>query len=165
MRPELRPATAEDVPRITTIYNEYVAGSHVSFDAEPWTVEERLTWFTAKDGALHQVWVAGVDGEVVGAAWSGPWRDKDAYARSVETTVVIDPAWLGAGIGTALYAALLRAVEASGAHRAYAVIALPNDASVAFHHKLGFRTIGVLDEVGEKMGRWWSTELLEKKMA
>jgi L-amino acid N-acyltransferase YncA len=30
---------------------------------------------------------------------------------------------------------------------------------------MGFRTVGVLDESGYKMGRWWSTELLEKPLS
>lgn len=149
---------------MTAIYNEYVVGSHVSFDMEPWTIEERRIWLASKNEGLHQAWVAVIDGDVVGSAWSGPWRAKEAYARSVETTVVLDPAWLGRGIGADLYRALLDAVETAGAHRAYAVVALPNDASIALHHKLGFRTVGVLDEAGAKLGSWWSTELLERKL-
>ncbi len=136
----------------------------MSFDEAPYTVAQRRAWLKAKDGRLHQVWVAEVVGEVVGAAWSGPWRDKEAYERSVETTVVLDGRWTGRGIGRLLYTALLEAIAAAGVHRAYAIVALPNDASVAFHHALGFRTVGVLDEAGYKLGRWWSTELLEKKL-
>ena len=101
---------------------------------------------------------------VVGVAYSGPWRGKRAYARSVETTIVLDPELIGRGIGRPLYGALLDAVTAAGAHRAYAIVALPNDASIRFHHAMGFRTVGVLDEAGFKLGRWWSTELLEKRL-
>ncbi len=164
MEPTIRPATGDDIEQITAIYNEYIVDSHVSFDEEPHTPEHRRAWLAAKDGRFHQVWVAEVKGEVVGAAWSGPWRDKEAYRRSVETTVVIDPEWTGRGIGRPLYAALLDAIAAAGVHRAYAIVALPNDHSVGFHHALGFRTVGVLDDAGYKLGRWWSTELLEKKL-
>jgi phosphinothricin acetyltransferase len=34
------------------------------------------------------------------------------------------------------------------------VIALPNEASVALHEKLGFRKVGETEEVGWKFGRW-----------
>ena len=58
---------------------------------------------------------------------------------------------------------LLDHLEDAGLHRAYAHIALPNDASVAAHEKLGFRLIGVQDEVGHKMGRFWSVGIWEKR--
>ena len=46
-------------------------------------------------------------------------------------------------------------LAAEAVHRAYAGIALPNDASVALHERFGFRRIGVLDEIGRKFGRYW----------
>ena len=58
---------------------------------------------------------------------------------------------------------LVAEADAAGAHRAYAVVTLPNDASVALHHRLGFRDVGVEDECGWKLGRWWSTLTLEKR--
>ena len=162
----IRRATQEDVARITAIYNTVIEDSHVSFDDEPHTVEDRIRWFTTKSAdGVHQAWVAETGGSVVGVAYSGPWRTKEAYARSVETTIVLDPSWTGRGIGRPLYTAMLDAVTTAGAHRAYAVVALPNEPSIRFHHAMGYRTIGVLDEAGYKMGRWWSTELLEKRLS
>ena len=81
----------------------------------------------------------------------------------METTIVLDAAVAGRGIGSALLSALLDAVAASGAHRAYATVALPNEASIVLHERFGYRTIGVFDEVGHKMGEYWSTMILEKR--
>lgn len=165
MDPEFRHAHISDMSRLTRIYNQSVVGSHVSFDMHPWSVKQRLEWFSTKrtDG-VHQAWVATMEGNVAGAAWSGPWRAKKAYEHSVETTVVLDEAWTGRGIGAGLLLALLGAITKEGAHRAYAIVALPNEASIAMHHGIGYRTVGTLDEVGYKMGRWWATELLEKSL-
>ena len=33
---------------------------------------------------------------------------------------------------------------------------MPNDGSVAFHEKLGFRQMARYDEVGRKFGEYWS---------
>jgi phosphinothricin acetyltransferase len=107
--------------------------------------------------------VAEADGAVVGVAFSGPYRHKAAYDSSVETTVVVAPALMGRGVGRRLFAALLAELQAAGVHRAYSIVALPNDASVALHHRLGYRTVGVQDEVGFKLGCYWSTMLLEKR--
>lgn len=158
MGPSIRHATSTDLDRITEIYNHYIVDSHVSFDAEPWTATRRRQWWEHYEG---RVLVAEQNGVVVGAAYAGRYRHKEAYASSVETTVVLDPTVTGTGLGTALLAALIELLREQGAHRAYAIVALPNDASVAVHRKLGYREIGVLDEVGYKLGRYWSTMLME----
>ncbi len=41
----IRPATADDVPAITAIYNQAVTDTTASFDLEPKTLDERMTWF------------------------------------------------------------------------------------------------------------------------
>ncbi len=164
MTTSIRAATTEDVARLNAIYSQYIVDSHVSFDTVPWTDEARVAWFEERTTAGYPVLVAVDDGTVVGASWAGPWRDKVAYAASVETTIVLDPASIGRGVGSMLYRALLSELSERGIHRAYAIIALPNDASVALHRAVGYEEIGVLDEAGFKNGRYISTLLMEKKI-
>ncbi len=160
----IRRATVDDLGRITEVYNQYIVDSHVSFDTEPWSVERRRQWWELYDSGdgPWQVWVAEVDGRVAGASWSSRFRPRAAYESSVETTIVFDPEVTGRGLGGRLYGALLDDLDNRGVHRQYAVIALPNDASVALHHKMGYQTQAVQDEVGHKMGRYWSTMLLQR---
>ena len=160
----IRRAEAGDLPRLTEIYNQYIVDSHVSFDTEPWTLDQRREWwrtYETGDGPW-QAWVAEVDGRVIGGSWSSRFRPRTAYDSSVETTIVFDPDATGRGLGTRLYRALLDDLDARGVHRQYAIIALPNDSSVALHHKLGYETQAVQDEVGFKHGRYWSTMLLQR---
>lgn len=160
----IRPATADDLPRLTTIYNHYIEGSHVSFDVEPWTLEKRRAWFAKyAETGRHRVLVLETDDGVVGAAWSSPFRPKEAYDTSVETTIVLDPAVIGRGLGRLLMTALLDELSHEDVHRAYAVIALPNDASIALHERLGYRLLSIQDDVGRMYGTYWSTALLEKR--
>ncbi len=160
----IRHATAADVPRINDIYNHYIVETHVSFDFEPWSDERRLRWFESYDrDGRHPVLVAEIDGRIVGTSYAGPYRNKEAYATSVETTVVLDHSELGKGIGRALLAALLEELATHDVHRAYAIVALPNEASIEAHQALGYRSLGVQHEVGRKFGSYWSTELLEKR--
>jgi len=161
VEPSIRHATEADLERISEIYNHYIVDSHVSFDTEAWPEERRRQWW---EHYQRSVLVAEQDGAVVGTAYAGPYRHKAAYASSVETTVVLDPAATGTGLGTALLGALIELLREQGVHRAYAIIALPNEASVAVHHKLGYREIGTLDEVGFKVGRYWSTLMMELRL-
>lgn len=162
--PAIRRATVDDLDGITQVYDQYIVGSAVSFDTEPWPRARREAWWEDHQGHDRLVvLVADLDGEVVGAAYSSWYRPKVAYERSVETSIVLDRDHVGAGLGTRLYVRLLEELAAAGTHRAYAVVTLPNDASVALHHRLGFRDVGVEHECGWKLGRYWSTLTLEKR--
>ena len=160
----IRRANEADVPALNAIYNEYIVDSHVSFDTEPWNDDQRLAWFRSRTEQRYPVLVAQDDGVVVGCAWSGPWRDKAAYRGSVETTVVLAPGASRRGIGSALLAELVAQLAADDFHTAIAIIALPNDASIAVHEKLGYEVVGTLDDVGFKDGRYWSTTVMQKRL-
>jgi phosphinothricin acetyltransferase len=159
----VRSAVESDLRAINDIFNAHVVESHVIFECDPWDLERRRRWWDAYGAGEFVALVAERSDEVVGVAYTSPYRSRPAYATSVQTTVLLEPAYTGRGIGRLLMEELLDRIGASGAHRAYAIIALPNAASVALHEKLGFAEVGVLDEVGHKLGRYWSTVIMEKR--
>jgi len=159
----VRDATEADLPRITEIYNWTIIDNHVSFDTEPFDDERRLQWWRDRPADLPCL-VAEMDGDVAGVAYASRYRPKPAYRSSAETTIVLDQAHLGCGLGTRLLAAMVQRLTDEGFHRAIAIVALPNDASIALHHKLGYRTVGVLTDVGTKLGERWDTEILERAL-
>ena len=160
-----RPGQPGDLDALTRIYNYYVENTHVTFDLSPFTVEARWEWFGhyAATGR-HRLLVAESAGEVLGYATSGRFRDKAAYDPSVETTVYCAPEAVGRGAGTALYDALFAELAGEDVHRAFAGVALPNDASLALHGRFGFTEIGTFGEVGRKFGKWWDVVWLERGM-
>jgi len=159
----IRDATTDDFQRINEIYNWTIIDNHVSFDTEPFDVEKRKAWWDARDDELTCL-VAEQDGLVIGVTYSSWYRPKTAYRSTVETTIVLDTEHLQRGLGTELLGALVAQLEAQGLHRAIAIVALPNDGSIALHHKLGYRTVGVATECGFKLGRYWDTEILERTL-
>ena len=162
----VRAGTEADLPALTRIYNHYVEHSVATFDVEPFSVDARRDWF-AHHGATgpHRLLVAEVDGQAAGYATSGPFRLKPAYSRTVETSIYLDPPATGRGTGRLLYTELLDAVTAAGMHRAYAGVALPNDASEALHRRCGFRAVGTFTEVGWKQERWVDVRWYERSLA
>ncbi|MFC2153185.1 GNAT family N-acetyltransferase [Actinomycetota bacterium] len=156
-----RDAIPGDASAINAIYNTYIVDSHVSFDTEPWSDERRSAWLADRIELGYPVIVAVDDGDVAGAAWSGPWREKAAYRTTVESTIVLADSVTGRGIGTHLYGVLLDRLRAAGFLVAVAIIALPNDASIALHTRLGYREVGVLEGVGVKGQRRHSTLIME----
>jgi phosphinothricin acetyltransferase len=161
----IRPAEAHDVAALTAIYNHYVEHSHATFDVTPVTENARREWMShyALTGR-HRLLVADADGTVVGCATSSRFRDRAAYDTSVEVGIYLAPERTGRGIGQQLYTALFAALEGTGAHRAYAGIALPNEPSMALHRRFGFTDVGTYTEVGWKFGRYWDVQWMEKPL-
>jgi phosphinothricin acetyltransferase len=162
----VRPGELDDVPVLLGIYNHQIATSHSTFDLVEQTLEQRVEWFGhyAPDGP-HRLLVAEVRGVVVGYATSSMFRAKAAYAPSVETTIYLAADAAGRGIGRTLYGELLRQLEEHpGLHRAYAGVALPNDASEGLHRSLGFTELGTYTEVGHKFGRYVDVRWFERDL-
>ena len=159
----VRPGQEQDLPALTAIYNHFVEHTVTTFDVEPFTVEQRREWFSgyAPTGP-HRLLVGEVDGVVAGYATSAALRSKPAYVHSVETTIYCDPAATGRGLGTALYRELFELLAKADVHRAYAGIALPNEASERLHRRFGFRELGTYTEVGHKLGRWVDVRWYER---
>ncbi len=164
---EIRGGEARDLDALVRIYNHYVETTHVTFDTEPFTAESRRPWLDGfAASGRHRLLVAELGGRVVGYASSRPFKEKAAYASSVETSVYLEPASTGRGLGGPLYRRLLALIEVEpGVHRAYAGIALPNAASIALHERLGFRLAGTYREVGFKLGRYWDVSWYERDVS
>ncbi|MEU3888007.1 N-acetyltransferase family protein [Streptomyces sp. NPDC029041] len=164
---QVRPGVEGDLEALTALYNHYVIETAITFDTAIFTPEERRPWLLShpEDGP-HRLMVATEPdtGEVLGYATSSPFRMKPAYATSVETTVYVAPGAGRRGVGTLLYTALLEALSGEDLHRAYAGIALPNEASARLHERFGFRHVGTYREVGRKFGRYWDVAWYEKPL-
>jgi phosphinothricin acetyltransferase len=74
------------------------------------------------------------------------------------------PEAVGRGAGSALYEALFSELSTEDAHRAFAGVALPNDASLTLHQRFGFTEIGTFREVGRKFDKWWDVTWLERPL-
>ena len=92
--------------------------------------------------------------EISGYAYAARWKERASYRHSVESTIYLRPDAMGRGVGTQLYTTLLEALRGRALHTVIGGIALPNEASVALHEKLGFVKIAQFHEVGRKFGRW-----------
>ena len=151
---QIRDAVADDAKAIAAIYNPFIANTTISFEEEPVSdaaMAQRIADVQA--GGLPWL-VAQQDGKVVGYAYATKWRVRHAYRFSVESSVYLAPECAGKGLGTALYTALLEQLAQRGCHLVIGGIALPNEASVALHEKMGYEKVAHFREVGFKFGRW-----------
>ncbi|HWC24311.1 MAG TPA: GNAT family N-acetyltransferase [Flexivirga sp.] len=154
-----------DLEELTRIYNHYIVNTPITFDVEPFTIEQRRPWLDAHPAhGPHRLLVAEDDGQVLGYATSSPFRPKAAYATSVETTVYLAPEHTGRGLGSRLYLALLETLRTEDVHLAVAGVTQPNEASARLHLRCGFRQVGVFEEVGHKFGEFRDVAWFQQRL-
>jgi L-amino acid N-acyltransferase len=158
---DVRAATPEDAEAMRTIYNVEVQTSTATFDLVPRSLPDQRAWIAARSGA-HSAVVAVEGGEVVGFASLSPWRDRPAYATSVEDSVYVRRDQHGKGVGRLLLGTVVDAARASGFHAVFARIEAGGEASIGLHAALGFEQVGIEREVGRKFGRWLDVVVMER---
>ncbi|MBS0471429.1 MAG: N-acetyltransferase [Proteobacteria bacterium] len=162
----IRPAEQGDLPALLDIYNHYVVNTPFTFDLEPRTLAQRQEWFDQfSPVGKYRCFVAARGGVAIGYACSAKFKEKEAYATSIETSIYLAPGEGGKGLGRRLYEALFDALKGEDIHRAFGGVTLPNPASVGVHTALGFGNIGTYPEIGRKFGRYWDVALYVKPLA
>ena len=164
----IRTAVRQDAEALLQIYAPYVKNTAITFEYDVPSVEE----FARRISKVLQKYpylVAEVNGEPVGYAYAGPFKERAAYDWAVETTVYVREDMKKSGIGRALYTALEEALAAQGILNLNACIAFPENEdeyltrdSVKFHERMGFETAGRFHKCGCKFGRWYDMVWMEK---
>lgn len=149
----IREAKLEDLPALLHIYNWAIKHTVATFDIDEQTLEQRKEWFD-HHGGDYPLLVAEEAGEVLGYACLSRFRDKQAYAKSVENSVYVDEKHFGRGIGKLLLEELLQRARRLGYRTVIAGITGGNESSVRLHEKFGFTFVGCFKQVGYKFDAW-----------
>ncbi|MCE2845754.1 MAG: N-acetyltransferase family protein [Sphingobacteriales bacterium] len=156
----IRPAEERDVEAITAIYNEAVLNTTATFDTDPKTETDRLSWLRAH-GEQHPVLVAIVDNTVAGWASLSRWSERAAYDSTAETSLYVHVDYRKRGIGKQLMEVLVLAGRKAGLHTLIARITHGNEQSIYLHERMGFVNIGTMREAGTKFGRYHDVHFLQ----
>jgi phosphinothricin acetyltransferase len=161
---KIRLAGAGDLASIVEIYNHYVVNTTVTLDETPQTIDDRRPWFEAFGASGRYRLVVAADDDVCGWSCSTRYRDHPAFLKTVEFSICLAPTHLRRGLGTLLYRRLLVELEREDVHRAVVGIALPNEASVQLHRRMGFNEVGVFDEYATKGDRYISSLWMQRQL-
>ena len=168
-RPDFRLANEADFGTIAAITNHYIRTTAIHFGYEAITADElRELWRSHQD--LYPWLVADHEGQVLAYAKAGVYRARTAYRWTTETSIYVAAAECGRGLGPLLYERLCEVLREQGFHTAIGGIALPNDASVRMHERLGFVPCGIIRRAGRKFDRWhdvgfWQLDLQTHEQA
>jgi len=159
----IRLATPADATDCLEIYASYVRDTSISFELTPPTTEafqERID--STLDTLPWLVCEAGDD--ILGYAYAGHSRMREAYQWVVESSVYVDGDHHRRGIARGLYTSLFDLLRLQGYFVVLAGMTLPNPASAELHRAMGFEPVGVYENIGYKQGDWHDVKWMQLEL-
>jgi phosphinothricin acetyltransferase len=161
----VRPATLEDVPDITAIYDHHARYGLGTFEEAAPAEAEMAGRMTAVRSKGLPYLVAERDTAILGFAYAAPFRPRRGYRFTAEDSVYVASDAIGQGVGRALLSAVIDDCEALGLRQLSAVIGdSGNAASIGLHSALGFEHAGLSRAVGFKHDRWVDIVFMQRAL-
>jgi len=154
----IRPVKTENADSVLKIYAFGIKTRLATFETQVPSWEE---W----DAKYHSFcrFVFDDNGTVAGWAALLPTSKRECYKGVAETSVYIDEAYLGKGIGSQLMERLIVDSEKQGIWTLTSAIFPENTASHKLHFKHGFREVGIRKKIARLDGIWRDTLILERR--
>jgi len=149
-----RLASLSDLPRLVEIYNQAILDGGCTADLEPFTADQRRSWFDEHQRNPFRIYVIESQGAVAGFFYFSSWRGGRAALRSVaEISYYLDRSARGKGLGRYALKQAERTALASGLNYLLAILLECNTASRGLLEKNGFALSGLLPQIADLGGR------------
>ena len=157
--PRIEVMTDAHADGVLAVYQAGLDTGDASFEttAPSWDVWDRSHLPRHRFVALDR------DNSVVGWVAASLVSARAVYAGVLQHSVYVDPGHHGHGIGRALLDAYIADTEAAGVWTLQSGIFPENTASLALHARVGFRTVGRRERIGQHYGRWRDVLLIERR--
>jgi phosphinothricin acetyltransferase len=158
-----REMRADDWPRVVEIYRQGLRTGVSTLESEAPAFE---AWDAAHDKRCRLVAVSdeGEAGEIAGWAALTPVSRRRVYCGVAELSVYVAEEYRGRSVGRTLLNTLVEESEKEGFWTLQSSIQEENAASLALHHRCGFRIVGVRERLGrDPKGNWRNIVLMERR--
>ena len=166
----IKTVNESDAGELLKIYAPYVENTAITFEYNVPGISEfknRIINTLKKYPYLKAV----RDGEIIGYAYLGAFKERDAYIHSAETSIYVKQDVRRSGAGRALYDAVEKTAKMQNILNLNACIGVPRGEdehltldSVKFHEKLGYTLVGKFNFSGYKFGTWYDMIWMEKML-
>jgi len=151
---------------ILAIFNDAIANSTAIYDYKARTAADMLAWFDSKTRNRYPVICAEADdGEFMGFASYGRFRERPAYKYSIEHSVYVDARFRRRGVGRLLLRAIMEAAQQHDYHVMVGGIDASNAVSIRLHESAGFERCGLVRQAAFKFGRWLDLAMYQRILA
>jgi L-amino acid N-acyltransferase YncA len=158
---QIRTARVEDAAAIAEIYNQGIEDRVATYETRRRSAEDQDAWLRSIAGHYPAV-IAQINGEIIGWAGAGPYRDRECYRGIGEFSMYVRRGWRRRGVGGLLLVGLITEAERLGLWKLLSRIFTFNEASRALCRKHGFREVGVYEKHARLDGRWLDVVIVER---
>jgi phosphinothricin acetyltransferase len=141
---KIRDAVEADLPAIIDIYNAAVVTRMSTAQLEPVTVASRRDWLSAHSPDRYPLWVAEIDGRVIGWLSFKSFLPRCAYRSTIELSVYVDEKFRRRGIARKLLEEAVAHASLLGVNAMVGLIFAHNEPSLRLFERLGFERWGLL---------------------
>ncbi|KUJ53146.1 GNAT family N-acetyltransferase [Chryseobacterium sp. JAH] len=159
MNYEIREMLPNDETRVMEIFQQGIDSGIATFDTELPNVE---VWNTSFINECRWV-LEDESNTVIGWCALKPVSKRECFKGVAEVSIYFDHNYVGKGLGTVLLKKLIIDSENHGFWTLQSNIFPENEASIKFHLKNGFRSVGIREKVGKLHGEWKDLVMLEKR--
>ena len=166
----IKTVNESDADELLKIYAPYVQNTAITFEYNVPGIAEfksRIMNTLKKYPYLKAV----RDGEIIGYAYLGEFKERDAYIHSAETSIYVKQKERRSGAGRAMYEAIEKTAKLQNILNLNACIGVPRIEdehltldSVKFHEKMGYTLVGKFNFSGYKFGTWYDMIWMEKML-
>jgi L-amino acid N-acyltransferase YncA len=141
-----------DFTEVKRIYDWYIANSTATFHTEPIQISE-LKEFIYTNHPRYKSYLILLDNQIAGYCYFTYYKKRQAYDRTAEVTLYLDPEIRGKGIGKISLEFLEKKAVEVGLKNLLAIITGDNTGSIALFAKSGYTKCADFKNVGEKFGK------------
>ncbi len=159
-----RDAVIDDLPEIVEIYNSVIPGKLVTADINLVTVEDKLHWFEQHQPLTRPLWVAEVEGILIGWISFQDFYGRPGYNRTSEISIYIHEKSRNKGFGKKMLSYAFTQCNRLKIDTLLGFIFAENKSSIRLFESLGFKEWGHLPEIAQLDNQNRSLKIFGKKI-
>lgn len=155
------PAGRSHADAVARIYTDAILARDSTMLLDPVSgpeIESKLTSLSGRETILVAV---DPNNAVLGWGTVKLYSDRPGYRLTCETSIFVDGAYRGQGVGKNLQVALMDFARKTGFHHILVRIWAQNQKSISLHSKLGFTLVGIQKEIGHVDSKWIDVAVMQ----
>lgn len=150
----IRLASRNDLEALVKIYNQAIETKRCTADTEPFSIEERITWFEEHQSIEYPLYVYEINSKVVGYLYFSGYRPgRKAMRFTAEVSYYIHNDYQGQGIGSKFMEFALEKSKELNYKTLIAILLEWNIPSTKLLEKFGFKEWGRLPNIADFDGK------------
>lgn len=153
----------DDLHEVKRIYDWYIENSTATFHTEPVLIEQLKEFIYVKH-PVYKAYMIYAGKEIAGYCFLTYHKKRQAYDRTAEVTIYLNPEWRTRGIGKIALIHLERAAQKAGLKNLIGVISGDNEGSISLFEKAGYIKCAHFKNVGEKFSKVLDVVAFQKEI-